>query len=158
MAMKWFAGADHAGVALKRVLVAKLIELGDDVEDIGTHDETSVDYPNFGAEVGRRVAAAGVGTAFGLIICGTGIGISIAANKIRGIRSAVVHDAYTAQFAREHNNANVIALGARVIGPGVAESAVRIFRDTAFLGGRHQRRIDLLTALDKTALDKAGPG
>lgn len=147
--MKWFAGSDHAGLPLKRLLVAQLSELGDEVVDIGTHDEASVDYPDFGAEVGRRVAAAPAGSARGLVVCGSGIGISIAANKIAGVRCALVHDAYTAELARQHNDANVIALGARVIGPGVAEGAVRIFRDTAFLGGRHQRRVDLLGALDK---------
>lgn len=146
--MKWFAGSDHAGLTLKRLLVDKLIELGDEVIDVGTTTEASVDYPEFGAEVGRRVAAA-AGSALGLVVCGSGIGISIAANKIAGVRCAVVHDAYTAELARQHNNANVIALGARVIGPGVAEGAVRVFRDTAFLGGRHQRRVDQLGALDQ---------
>ncbi len=147
--MKWFAGSDHAGLALKRQLVARLVELGDDVVDVGTRDEVSVDYPDFGAEVGRRVVAEMPGSALGLVVCGTGIGISIAANKIVGVRCAVVHDSYTAELSRQHNDANVIALGARVVGSGVAEAAVRLFRDTAFLGGRHQRRVDLLSALDK---------
>lgn len=146
--MKWFAGSDHAGLPLKRLLVAQLTDLGDEVIDIGTDSDASVDYPDFGAEVGRRVSAS-AGSARGLVVCGTGIGMSIAANKIAGVRCALVHDAYTAELARQHNDANVIALGARVIGPGVAEGAVRIFRDTAFLGGRHQRRVDLLGALDK---------
>lgn len=147
--MKWFAGSDHAGLALKRQLVARLVELGDDVVDVGTRDEVSVDYPDFGAEVGRRVVAEMPGSALGLVVCGTGIGISIAANKVVGVRCAVVHDSYTAELSRQHNDANVIALGARVVGSGVAEAAVRLFRDTAFLGGRHQRRVDLLSALDK---------
>jgi ribose 5-phosphate isomerase B len=147
--MKWFAGSDHAGLALKRQLVARLVELGDDVVDVGTRDEMSVDYPDFGAEVGRRVVAEMPGSALGLVVCGTGIGISIAANKVVGVRCAVVHDSYTAELSRQHNDANVIALGARVVGSGVAEAAVRLFRDTAFLGGRHQRRVDLLSALDK---------
>ena len=146
--MKWFAGADHAGVALKRQLVDYLRGLGDQVEDLGTNDETSVDYPDFGAKVGREVAASG-GAAKGLIICGTGIGISIAANKIPGVRAAVVHDAFTAQAARAHNDANVIALGARVIGPGVAEQSLRVFRDTPFEAGRHARRIDKIAALER---------
>ncbi len=145
--MKWYAGSDHAGVRLKRVLVEVLKELGDEVVDVGTQSEDSVDYPEFGAEVGRRVAAdAG---SRGLIVCGTGIGISIAANKIPGVRAAVVHDDFTAAASRAHNDANVIALGARVIGPGVAESAINVFRTTQFAGGRHQRRIDQLAALDK---------
>jgi len=146
--MKWFAGADHAGVALKRQLVDYLRGLGDQVEDLGTNDETSVDYPDFGAKVGREVAASG-GAAKGLIICGTGIGISIAANKVPGVRAAVVHDAFTAQAARAHNDANVIALGARVVGPGVAEQSLRVFRDTPFEGGRHTRRVDKIAALER---------
>ena len=145
--MKWYAGSDHAGVRLKRVLIDLLKGLGDEVVDVGTESEDSVDYPQFGAEVGRRVAAEP--DARGLIVCGTGIGISIAANKIAGVRAAVVHDDFTAAAARAHNDANVIALGARVIGAGVAESALSVFRTTQFAGGRHQRRIDQLAALDK---------
>lgn len=144
--MKWYAGSDHAGLALKQHLVGVLRALGDDVLDLGTHDATSVDYPHYGAEVGRQVAADP--EARGLLVCGTGIGVSIAANKIRGVRCAVVHDAFTAQMARQHNDANVIALGGRVVGPGVAESAVVAFRAAVFEGGRHQRRIDQIVALD----------
>jgi len=151
--MKWFAGSDHAGLLLKRPLVAMLRELGDDVIDVGTHDDTSVDYPQFGAEVGRSVA--GTPGVFGLVVCGSGIGISIAANKIPGVRCALVHDTFTAEVARLHNNANVIALGARVIGQGVAEAALAMFRRTAFEGGRHQRRVDQLGALDPTQIDPA---
>jgi ribose 5-phosphate isomerase B len=147
---RWFAGADHAGVGLKRMLVEYLRGLGDTVEDLGTDGDASVDYPDYGAAVGRAVAAAGP-DARGLIVCGTGIGISIAANKVPGIRAALVHDAFTAQAARAHNDANVVAVGARVIGPGVAEQAVRIFRDTPFEGGRHARRVEKITALDPPA-------
>ena len=146
--MKWFVGADHAGLALKRQLADVLRGLGDEVEDLGTDDETSVDYPDFGAKVGAAVAAAGA-DARGLVVCGTGIGISIAANKVDGVRAAVVHDAFTAQAARAHNDANVIAVGARVVGPGVAEQAVRVFRDTPFEGGRHARRVEKIGALEK---------
>lgn len=145
--MKWYAGSDHAGYRLKQLMIAVLKELGDEVVDVGTHSEESVDYPQFGAEVGRRVAAE-PGT-YGLIICGTGIGISIAANKVHGVRAALVHDDFTAAASRAHNDANVIALGARVIGPGVAESAVRMFRSTPFVGGRHQRRVDLIETAAK---------
>lgn len=146
--MKWYAGSDHAGLALKQHLVEWLRALGDTVEDVGTHDTASVDYPVYAAEVGRRVAAEP--DAFGLVVCGTGIGVSIAANKVHGVRCAVVHDAYTAQMARMHNRANAIALGARVVGTGVAESAVSAFRTAQFEGGRHQQRIDLITALDES--------
>ncbi|MBA3395156.1 MAG: ribose 5-phosphate isomerase B [Deltaproteobacteria bacterium] len=142
--MKWYAGSDHAGLALKRQLVEMLRKLGDEVIDIGTNDDKSVDYPSFGAEVGRRVAAES--TARGLVVCGTGIGISIAANKVPGIRCALVHDSFTAEMARSHNDANIVALGARVVGGGVAEHALTTFRATAFEGGRHQRRVDMLGA------------
>jgi ribose 5-phosphate isomerase B len=100
----------------------------------------SVDYPRYGADVGRRVVEDK--GALGLVVCGTGIGISIAANKIMGVRAALCHDAFTAEMARRHNDANVMALGARVVGAGVAEGALMTFRATAFAGGRHERRID----------------
>src|SRR4029079_11845649 len=137
--MKGFAGSDHAGLSLKKALVDALRAWGDEVEDLGTHDGASVDYPDFGAAVGRAGAGEG-GDARGLIVCGTGIGISIAANKVAGVRAALVHDDYTAEMARKHNDANVIALGARVVGGGVAEQALRAFRDTGFEGGRHATR------------------
>ena len=146
--MKWYAGSDHAGFRLKQLMVAVLKELGDEVIDVGTNSEDSCDYPQFGAEVGKRVVAE-PGT-FGLIICGTGIGISIAANKLPGVRAALVHDDFTAAASRAHNDANIIALGARVVGPGVAESAVRMFRMTQFLGGRHQRRVELIENANKS--------
>jgi len=145
--MKWFAGSDHAGLSLKKALVDALRAWGDEVEDLGTHDGASVDYPDFGAAVGRAVAGEG-GDARGLIVCGTGIGISIAANKVAGVRAALVHDDYTAEMARKHNDANVIALGARVVGGGVAEQALRAFRDTGFEGGRHATRVAKIDALD----------
>jgi ribose 5-phosphate isomerase B len=145
--MKWYAGADHAGFRLKASLVDLLRKLGDEVVDLGTNSTESVDYPQFGAEVGRRIA--GEPGARGLIVCGTGIGISIAANKVPGVRAAVVHDSFTAEAARSHNDANVIAFGARVIGPGVAEAALQVFRSTAFAGGRHARRIEQLAGLDR---------
>jgi ribose 5-phosphate isomerase B len=147
--MKWYAGSDHAGLALKRHLVAMLRELGDEVVDVGTNDETSVDYPQFGAEVARRVVAE-TGTR-GLVVCGSGIGISIAANKIAGARCALVHDSFTAEMARAHNDANIIAMGSRVLGLGVAEHALTAFRNSPFEGGRHQRRVDQLGAVGATS-------
>jgi ribose 5-phosphate isomerase B len=144
--VKWYAGSDHAGLQLKNTLIDALKQLGDEVVDVGTRSEESVDYPEFGAEVGRKVAAEpGV---LGVVVCGTGIGISIAANKVPGVRAAVVHDDFTAKAARAHNDANVIALGARVVGAGVAESALQTFRTTPFAGGRHARRVEQLGALD----------
>jgi ribose 5-phosphate isomerase B len=145
--VKWFAGSDHAGLQLKLALIAKLKELGDEVVDVGTYDEKSVDYPDFGAEVGKRVVAEPQPGAMGLVTCGSGIGISIAANKIHGVRCALVHDSYTAEVARQHNDANVVAMGGRVVGGGVAEAALVVFRSTAFLGDRHARRVDKLNKL-----------
>jgi len=146
--MKWYVGSDHAGFRLKELMVSVLKEIGDDVVDVGTTNEESTDYPQYGAEVGRKVA--GEPGTLGLVICGTGIGISIAANKVPGVRAAVIHDDFTAAAARAHNDANVIALGARVVGSGVAESAVLMFRRTQFAGGRHQRRIDMIESIAKT--------
>lgn len=144
--MKWYAGSDHAGFRLKQLMVAVLKELGDEVHDLGTHTEDSTDYPTYGADVGRKVVAE-PGT-YGLIVCGTGIGISIAANKVHGARAALVHDDFTAAAARAHNDANIISLGARVIGPGVAESALRMFRSTQFVGGRHERRVSMIDTIE----------
>ena len=148
--MRWFVGADHAGFGLKRHLVELLRGLGDEVVDLGTDSEQSVDYPDYGAAVGRAVASARTPT-LGLIICGTGIGISIAANKVPGVRAAVCTEAFAATASRAHNDANVIALGARVIGAGVAESCLRAFRDTTFEGGRHARRVAKLATLDDSS-------
>jgi ribose 5-phosphate isomerase B len=144
--MKWIAGADHAGVELKRHLVEALRRLGDEVEDVGAHTADSVDYPDFAEVVARRVAS---GEGRGLLVCGTGIGMAMAANKVPGVRAAVVTDAFTARATRAHNDANVIAMGARVVGAGVAEDALRAFRDTAFEGGRHAGRVAKLDELDR---------
>ena len=148
--MHWFAGADHAGFTMKNSLVEMLRSLGDTVEDLGTNGPASVDYPDFGSAVGRAVVAAQARgeRALGLVVCGSGIGISIAANKVAGVRCALIHDAFTAEACRAHNDANVISFGERVIGIGVAESALKIFRATEFAGGRHAQRIDKLAALD----------
>lgn len=147
--MKWFAGADHAGYELKDVLVAMLRELGDDVEDLGTHSGDSVDYPDFAGEVARAVAANP--GSLGLLVCGTGIGIGMAAGKVPGIRAATVTNEFTARATRAHNDANIIAMGQRVIGRGVAEAALRAFRETPFEGGRHERRVAKINALDSEA-------
>jgi ribose 5-phosphate isomerase B len=143
--LRWVVGADHAGLPLKQHLVAVLRGLGDEVDDLGTHDGASVDYPDFAVAVAEKVAR---GEGLGLLVCGTGIGMAMTANKIAGVRAAVVTDAFTARATRTHNDANVIALGARVIGAGVAEDAIRAFRDARFEGGRHQARVDKMAALD----------
>ena len=137
--MRWIVGADHAGLLLKDHLVALLRTLGDEIEDVGTHTNESVDYPDYARRVAEKVAA---GEGRGLLVCGTGIGMSMTANRVHGVRAAVVTDAFTAKATRSHNDANVMCCGQRVIGAGVAEEALRAFRDTAFEGGRHQKRVD----------------
>ncbi len=145
--MKWIVGADHAGLELKRHLVEFLRRLGDEVDDLGTHSSDSVDYPDYAAQVARKVAQ---GDGRGLLVCGTGIGMAMAANKVTGVRAAVVTDAFTGRITRAHNDANVMAVGARVIGAGVAEEALRAFRDTAFEGGRHATRVAKVDDLDRS--------
>jgi ribose 5-phosphate isomerase B len=146
--MRWYTGSDHAGFRLKRALLEALRAWGDEVTDVGAHsDAESVDYPDYGAEVGRLVVAEP--RSLGLLVCGTGIGIAIAANKIVGVRAARVTDGYSARMARQHNDANVICLGERVTGVGAAEEMVRLFRDEAFAGGRHARRVEKIAALER---------
>ena len=144
--MRFAVGSDHAGFAMKELVRQHLEKGGHDVVDLGTYDETPVDYPDFGAAVGRAVAAREVDA--GVCVCGTGIGISIAANKVRGVRAAVVHDVSSATLAREHNDANVVCFGARLIGPVVATDAIDAFVAAAFEGGRHLARIEKISELE----------
>ena len=142
--MRIAVGSDHAGYALKTEIAAHLIGAGHDVLDLGTgSSEVSVDYPVFGRAVGEAVA--GGRAERGVCVCGSGIGISIAANKVAGIRAAVAHDTTTAVLARRHNDANVLCLGERTTGIAEAIDAVDAFFATDFEGGRHQRRIDQIT-------------
>lgn len=137
--MRLFAGSDHAGLDLKNHLVAKLRAEGHEVEDLGTHDAASTDYPDWAARVTDAVIAnAG---SFGLLVCGTGIGMSIAANRRHGIRAALCADAFSAKATRAHNDANVLCLGSRVVGIGVAEDILDAFVAGTFEGGRHAGRI-----------------
>ena len=140
-------GSDHAGYELKQQLAEHLREAGHEVEDLGTHSEESVDYPDFGAAVARAVV--GGKAEYGVCVCGTGIGIGIAANKVKGARAAVVHDTTSARMARQHNNANVVCVGARLTGPQAAADAVDAFLAAEFEGGRHQRRIDEISELER---------
>jgi len=133
-------GADHGGVRLKGVVVRALEARGIPFLDVGTNDSASVDYPDFAAKVASGVASGDYER--GILICGTGIGMSIAANKFFGVRAALCHDTYTARMSRQHNDANVLVLGERVTGPGVAEEIVEVWLDTAFDGGRHSLRVD----------------
>ena len=135
--------ADHAGFALKEELATELAKAGVEFIDLGTNSTDSVDYPDFGRAVAEAVAEGRADR--GVIICGTGIGISIAANRVSGVRAAVCHDATTARLAREHNDANVLALGARIVGAEVAIDCLQAFLSTPFDGGeRHQRRVGKL--------------
>jgi len=131
--------SDHAGFELKRHLVLRLEVSGVRHEDLGVHDETSADYPDLAHAL--AAAVAGGRAERGVLVCGTGIGMSMAANRHPGIRAALCHDAFTAEMARRHNDANVLCLGARVLGTGVAEQVLEIFLATPFEGGRHARRV-----------------
>ena len=141
--MRIALAADHAGVDLKDELAGWLRELGHQVEDLGTQGHESVDYPEFGARLARAIRNGQAER--GIAICGSGIGISIAVNREPACRCARVDDPLSAQLAREHNDANVLALGARLVGSDMAKACVLAFLNTDFAGGRHQRRIDLLS-------------
>ncbi len=143
-------GADHAGYRVKETIKKFLEEAGYRVDDLGTSSEESVDYPDYGRAVGERVARGE--SDLGILACGTGIGISIAANKVPGIRAAVAHDAMTARAAREHNDANVLAVGGRVVTDSQAIEIVRDFLAAQFAGGRHQRRIDKITDIEQIGM------
>jgi ribose 5-phosphate isomerase B len=145
--MRIALGADHAGVQLKQQVRQLLDERRIEYTDFGTHAADSVDYPDFAANVAREVAADRFD--FGILVCGSGIGMAIAANKIPGIRAAAITDEPSAKLSREHNNANVLALGERLTSPDVAKQIVNTFLDTPFAGGRHQRRIDKIAALEQ---------
>ena len=145
--MRIALGSDHAGYGLKAQLASSLSEWGYDVLDLGTGDAaTSVDYPDFGAAVGRSVV--GGDADLGVAICGSGIGMAIAANKVLGVRAAVVHDVTSAHLAREHNHANVLCLGSRLTGVVVATEALRAWLNATPLTGRHEQRITKLDQLD----------
>ena len=137
--MKVAIGADHGGFELKQQLIELIETLGHKVDDVGCHTKESVDYPRFAETVCKKIVDSDADA--GILVCGTGIGMSIAANRHRQIRAALCHDDYTARMSREHNNANLLCLGARVIGPGVAEEIVKVWLTTDFAGGRHQQRI-----------------
>ncbi|HYB60602.1 MAG TPA: ribose 5-phosphate isomerase B [Methylomirabilota bacterium] len=140
-------GADHAGYHLKETLKKFLQGAGYSVDDDGTWSEESVDYPDFAKKVADRVAKGE--NQLGILVCGTGIGMSIAANKVEGIRAALAHDAMTARLAREHNDANVLTMGGRVVNDVQAVEIVRDFLGARFLGGRHERRVEKVNEMDK---------
>jgi ribose 5-phosphate isomerase B len=145
--MRIATGSDHAGLALKRSLVEYLEELGHTVVEQGTDTMDSCDYPDFAAKVANAVAGSDVD--WGLLVCGTGVGMAMAANKVDGIRAAVVSDPFSARATRQHNDANVLCLGERVVGAGLAREILAAWLDAEYEGGRHQRRIDKITALER---------
>ncbi|NLI91094.1 MAG: ribose 5-phosphate isomerase B [Peptococcaceae bacterium] len=147
--MKIALGADHGGFELKNKIKEHLLYRGYEILDCGTDSDQSVDYPEYGFKVGKAVIEKQVD--MGIVICGTGIGISIAANKVKGIRAALCTDSYMAKMAREHNNANILALGARVVGPGLAMDIVDAFLTASFSGWRHTRRVDQISEFEKNA-------
>ncbi|MFZ0531217.1 MAG: ribose 5-phosphate isomerase B [Propionicimonas sp.] len=144
--MRIVIASDHAGVDLRLEMADEARSLGHEVTDLGPEPGVSLDYPVNGARVGRLVASGEYDR--GLLVCGTGVGISIAANKVRGVRAVVCSEPYTAILSRQHNNANVLALGARVVGSGLARLIVREWLAAEFEGGRHARRVTLIEPLE----------
>ena len=138
---------DHGAVELKREIEAMLDEMGLTYQDFGTDSHASVDYPVYAEKAARAVTSGACDR--GILLCGTGLGMSLAANKVRGIRCALCGDCYSAEMARRHNNANMLALGARVIGPELAKKITQIFLTTDFEGGRHARRVGMIDTLDQ---------
>jgi len=144
--MKIALGCDHGGYELKQFIMKTLEKLGYEYEDFGCYSLESCDYPDFGAAAARAVAEGKCDR--GIVICTTGIGISIAANKVRGIRCALCSEPLSAEMTRRHNNANMLAMGAGMIGKNMAERIVEVFLSTEFEGGRHERRVGLLDAIE----------
>ena len=149
--MKVALGSDHGGYELKKTIREHLLEKGHEIIDFGTESSKSVDYPEYGFKVGQAVIAKEA--ELGIVICGTGIGISISANKVKGIRAALCTDSYMAKMAKEHNNANILALGARVIGTGLALDIVDAFLATSFGGWRHTRRLEMISEFEDNLSD-----
>ncbi len=147
--MKIALGSDHAGFELKEDLRAFLAERQVEVLDLGAFGEAPVDYPDVAVKVAEKVSRGEVER--GLLICGTGIGMSIVANRFAGIRAALCHDPYTARMSREHNNANLLALGGRLIAKGLGREILKVWLETEFQGGRHQKRLDKITGLEEKA-------
>jgi ribose 5-phosphate isomerase B len=145
--MRIAIGADHAGFRLKEHLREVLGTWGHDVLDLGAHSTESTDYPQFGAAVGRAVVQGHA--ELGVAVCGSGIGVAIAANKIAGVRAAVIAEPLSAKSSREHNDCNVLCLGERLIGTAMAEAVLDVFLSTPFAGGRHERRVDQILELEK---------
>ncbi|WP_061994089.1 ribose 5-phosphate isomerase B [Clostridium sp. ATCC 25772] len=145
--MRIALGSDHGGLNLKKEIILHLEKKGYEIKDFGTYTEDSCDYPDFALQVAESVVKKEFD--FGILICGTGIGISITANKVPGIRAALCSDTFSAHATREHNNANILALGERVVGKGLALDIVDTFLNAEFQGDRHQKRIDKITKIEE---------
>jgi ribose 5-phosphate isomerase B len=145
--MKIILGSDHAGFELKEDLRGYLAEQKVEVIDLGVYNEEPVDYPDIGASVALNVSRGEADR--GMLICGSGIGMSIVANRFPGVRAALCHDLYTARISREHNVANLLILGGRLIGKGLAREILKVWLETGFQGGRHQRRLEKIRALEE---------
>ena len=145
--MKIAIACDHGAYELKERLKLRLTEQGHEIADCGTHSAESCDYPDYGRPAAQMVARGECDRA--ILLCTTGIGISMVANKVNGVRCAVCHDPWSAEMTRRHNNANALAMGANVVGPGLAERIVDVFLSTEFEGGRHQRRVDKIMETEK---------
>ena len=151
--MRIAIGSDHAGFQLKQVLVAALAEMGYDYEDMGCDDESPVDYPDVAIPLSQAVADGRFDR--GILLCSNGVGVSICANKIRGIRAALCSDTFTVRRAREHTDVNILCLGGWTIGQGVAREILEVFLSTDFAGGRHSRRLEKIKALEEQAVQVA---
>ncbi len=145
--MKIAIGCDHGGIVLKDAVLEVLNEKGIEAEDFGCYTTDSVDYPDFALKVAEAVSQGK--DDLGILLCGTGIGISIAANKVKGIRAGVAHDLFTAEMVKRHNNANILAMGGRVVSPDLAKQMVKIWLETEFEGGRHTNRVNKISAIEE---------
>jgi len=148
--MRIAIGCDHRGLNLKREIIDLLCQLGHSYEDFGCYDTGSVDYPDIGGRVAEAVAEGRFD--HGILICSTGIGMSMVANKVPGVRAALCHDTFSARRSREHNDANVLCLGERVIGEGLAKEIVQVYLSAEFEGGRHAQRLKKVRALERRSL------
>ena len=145
--MKIAIGSDHVGIELKPIIIDYLKELGHEVEDFGAYSSERTDYPIYGKKVAEEVVSGNFD--FGILICGTGVGISIAANKVKGIRAVVCSEPYSAKLSKEHNNTNILAFGSRVVGPELAKMIVKEWLDAKFEGGRHENRVKMISQIEK---------
>ncbi|MDT8862100.1 ribose 5-phosphate isomerase B [Alkalihalobacillus sp. MEB130] len=148
--MKVAIASDHGGINIRKEIISLMDEMNIEYLDLGCECEASVDYPDYAIPVAEKVITGEVDR--GILICGTGIGMSIAANKVKGIRCALVHDMFSAKATREHNDSNILAMGERVIGPGLAREIAKIWLTTSFEGGRHANRVNKVAAYEKVSI------